>query len=152
MGCPYRFTDPTGDLGSTCGFTGTYTFQAGCPKLSVEFIGNGSTVDVVLGTQPAVTFSGTVHSATAATLTSVRIGTGQRFGVSAKATLSGPQRNFFGLSLFATGAPFSLCPQPHGCAAADRCTFGFFQGTMLGEVNPTNPLPGTFLQPVPEHP
>lgn len=151
-GCPYSFTTATGNLGATCGYTGTYTFQTGCPSLPVAFMGNGTLVDVVLGTQPAVTFSGTVQNADRATLTTVHIGTGPKEPVSAQASLSGPARNFLGISLFAGGVPFSLCPNPHGCTPEERCQFGFYSGSMIGEIDATHPLPPTNLQPVPEHP
>lgn len=141
--CPYTFTDPTGDLGTSCLFDGFYAgtqqFWCGTNHLPVTFMGDGHFVDFILGTQPAVTFHGVAITASHAVITTFRIGSGPSVITNAVGDLE-----VLGHVLSITfpsepvqyPPPFGMCNQPLGCAPPDTCPFSFYDGTFLQVISP----------------
>ena len=147
--CPYTFTDPTGDIGSTCLFLGTYNQTCGATNLPSAFAGDGTNVSVILGTDPAVTFQGRAISGNEANLTQVQAGNFPAEFITAKVFL---------LPVLAGGGPpiadelyvklgddqqtpFALCNLPNGCSPVQNCPFAYSDGRFLQVISPIAPPP-----------
>lgn len=149
-GCPFTFSDNTGDLGRTCLFTGTYS--PGCMgtfvPLDTYFGGDGDRVVITMSTQPAVVWYGRKTNSFTATLTSYRIGTQPSYPVVARASLSAMSLQIAPQAQ----APFDLCAFPQGCEPSQACPMAFYDGPFVQVIHGLAPPPQNFLAPVAHQP
>lgn len=74
--CPFTFTDNTLDLGVSCGYLGPFSDNPDCPaELNALVLGDGNgLVAVSVGSDPLITFGGTVVSPTSANIIAYFVG------------------------------------------------------------------------------
>ncbi len=152
--CPYTFSTNTGASGRTCYFVGTY--NTGCSGVTVPlgatFAGDGHHVTIILSTQPAIIWSGTVATSGKANLTRATVGTLGTINASATAFLQQLPHHPTGFRTLlidpAGTPPFGLCAFPQGCAGADACDFAAYDGDLVKVISGSAPPPEGYLAPV----
>lgn len=150
--CPFSFTDATGDLGSTCLFTGIYNTSCLSQIVPLDgyFAGNGRNLTIAFSTQPTVSWTGRAISGNTATLQGYKIGGGALVVYPATATLAGtPAHPVLTITLGGQTIPYNLCAFPQGCTADESCPFGAYIGQFNQVISPILPPPAQYLSPVP---
>lgn len=150
--CPFSFTDATGDLGSTCLFTGIYNTSCLSQIVPLDgyFAGNGRNLTIAFSTQPTVSWTGRAISGNTATLQGYKIGGGALVVYPATATLAGtPAHPVLTIALGGQTIPYNLCAFPQGCTADESCPFGAYIGQFNQVISPILPPPAQYLSPVP---